>query len=286
MNDTMDAAGAFEALDDGTRVAILRALAQRQAETPTDPALSFSALRERVGTEDSGRFNYHLGKLRGQFVEKTDDGYELTIAGQKVASSVLAGAYDIGQERDPVDLEADCRLCGDPLEATYADGLLTVDCGNGHGFNFPVPPGAFEGHDTHTVVRSTALVTAHEMELAAEGVCPFCRGAMSVEARATDDVLDVDQGLPPYMGWAVCDRCGVTMTNHVGGFLTRHPAVVSLFYEHGIDVRERPLWELEFVVEDPTVVSTDPLRLRVDVEVGGDAVALTVDDAVRVVAVE
>jgi hypothetical protein len=40
-------------------------------------AVSFSELRDRVGTRDSGQFNYHLDQLTGHFIRATDSGYEL-----------------------------------------------------------------------------------------------------------------------------------------------------------------------------------------------------------------
>jgi DNA-binding transcriptional ArsR family regulator len=87
-SDTADATDAFALLSDETRVSILQSLAAAEA-SPEDPdALSFSELRTRVGVRDGGLFNYHLRKLRGQFVEKTDDGYRLTTEGRRVESLV------------------------------------------------------------------------------------------------------------------------------------------------------------------------------------------------------
>jgi len=53
-----------------------------------------SELRKRVGVRDSGRFRYHLEKLRGPFVEQADDGsYRLTYAGSEVVTAIVAGTY-------------------------------------------------------------------------------------------------------------------------------------------------------------------------------------------------
>ncbi|WP_227380085.1 winged helix-turn-helix domain-containing protein [Haladaptatus halobius] len=77
------AVDALSTLASEHRIAILRALAT--AEKP----LTFSELRERVGIRDTGRFNYHLSKLRERFVHETDDGYDLGHAGERV---ILAAA--------------------------------------------------------------------------------------------------------------------------------------------------------------------------------------------------
>lgn len=75
---TPDPTRVFQLLGDETRLAIVRALAT--AEGPVE----FSALRDRVGAADSGRFNYHLGRLRETLVAKTTDGYVLTATGERV----------------------------------------------------------------------------------------------------------------------------------------------------------------------------------------------------------
>ena len=79
----------FGLLSDETRLGILRALAERRFEEPAAPCLTFSELRDRVGARDAGRFNYHLGQLRGALVEKTAEGYLLTDEGVTVGALVL-----------------------------------------------------------------------------------------------------------------------------------------------------------------------------------------------------
>lgn len=60
---------AFAVLGDESRIDILKSLGEANDQ------LSFSELYERVDTPDSGQFSYHLDKLLGHFVRKTDDGY-------------------------------------------------------------------------------------------------------------------------------------------------------------------------------------------------------------------
>lgn len=76
----------FRLLSDETRLAIVTALAD--AAEP----VCFSTLRGRVGAADSGRFNYHLGKLRGTLVTKRADGYVLTPAGERAARGLPVAA--------------------------------------------------------------------------------------------------------------------------------------------------------------------------------------------------
>ena len=58
---------AFWLLGDQMRVAILRAVWVSSEEPNT-----FSEIRERIGSPDSGKFNYHLNKLVGHFLSKAE----------------------------------------------------------------------------------------------------------------------------------------------------------------------------------------------------------------------
>jgi DNA-binding transcriptional ArsR family regulator len=73
----------YALLADETRVAIVRALGE------VGRPLAFSELRERVGVRDSGRFNYHLQRLVGVFLDCTEEGYVLTDDGERVADSLV-----------------------------------------------------------------------------------------------------------------------------------------------------------------------------------------------------
>ena len=81
-------AALFDLLSDETRLRIVSALAGYEHAHPESPAIRFAALRERVDARDSGRFNYHLRKLDGILVEKTDEGYSLTPVGRQIVAIV------------------------------------------------------------------------------------------------------------------------------------------------------------------------------------------------------
>lgn len=91
-NDVPALANVFTLLSDETRLRIVFELVLCRSERPSDPTLTFSELRSRVGARDAGRFNYHLDKLRGDLVEKADDGYCLTPTGEAVGLTLVAGA--------------------------------------------------------------------------------------------------------------------------------------------------------------------------------------------------
>lgn len=76
----------FTLVSDENRIDILRAL------WGSDEPLAFSDLQDATDIRDSGQFNYHLDKLTGHFVRKTDDEYVLRQAGNRVVEAVLSGA--------------------------------------------------------------------------------------------------------------------------------------------------------------------------------------------------
>jgi hypothetical protein len=89
--DPTATAGLFDLLSDETRVRIVAALYRHWQRSPADPCLPFSVLRERVDAADSGRFNYHLGRLRGALVRECADGYTLSPLGVCLGQFVAEG---------------------------------------------------------------------------------------------------------------------------------------------------------------------------------------------------
>jgi hypothetical protein len=155
-DDTTEEFDSFEAVNDEVRLGILKAFVEerRRRRTEIDWAdreitddvviLSFSELRDAVGVDDSGRFNYHLDKLVDRFVYRTPKGYMLTVAGHRLAGSLVAGRYEassmVGVER----VDRHCPDCGERLVAMYAAGSLVLLCENDHGETDAPDGGAFD----------------------------------------------------------------------------------------------------------------------------------------------
>jgi DNA-directed RNA polymerase subunit RPC12/RpoP len=263
-------------------------LALSRAEDP----LAFSELRERVGVEDPGQFNYHLGKLTGRFVRKRDDGYATTTAGDRVVGAVLSGGLTDTADLDPIDLDTDCPKCGTPLEMTFPESLASVRCDD-CGYNVvttAVPAGvldAVEREDAPGVVSDwfdRTLAGLHE------GFCLHCDTPLAVRARPADHpeapaFADGDE----YPAAAVyeCDRCESQWSASVPGVLLRETPVLAFYHDRGIDLQTAALWERD-VTEDATteVVGRDPLRVAVTFAVDGDQLSVTVDDELAVVDTE
>ncbi|WP_336034419.1 winged helix-turn-helix domain-containing protein [Halobacterium yunchengense] len=279
-DDDEAAAAAFDVLSDPTRVAILRELADL-SHSVDGSTVEFSELRRAVGVDDAGRFNYHLGKLRDRFVVKRDGGYVPTAVGLKAIGSVEAGTYteDVGELAGEVD--HDCPACGDPLTATYEDQVVTVECPHDDVLvQTSVPPATAADATIDDVVSFVVGDLQRDVEAMADGVCPICSGRMVVDDFADDDGDHLRVALE-------CRNCWMAPEFPVGVLAVRHPAVVALYHDHGVDVRRQFLTDLEFVGSrsDAALVSESPPVAELTVEVGGDAVDLRVHDDLAVEAV-
>jgi DNA-binding transcriptional ArsR family regulator len=276
MRDDADrVSDAFAALGSETRVDILQALVDARREHPRDSGVSFSELRERVGVEDSGRFNYHLGKLRDWYVEETDGVYELTYAGKEVVGAILAGTHDPALVLEPETLADPCPLCCADMTAYYEYGQLRVECENEHTpIQTTVPPAAALDRSVTELLSVATLATYARLELATGGICYRCYGRVDARIDAHEFEGDTE-----YLYRTLCARCGSTSSSLATVVLVRHPAFVSLCRDHGVDLRERVPWTIPGLVDgEVTKTSEDPPVYGVRVELGDEALEATLDD--------
>ena len=275
---------AFAALSDSTRIAVLRALWEAEDHTAT-----FSELRAAVEIDDSGRFNYHLSKLRGRFISKTDDGYKLQMAGTRVVGALLSGAYTQTGSTESVAVDQSCPYCDGPLTFQYEDEQAIIDCDDCEQvqIQLPVPPGVFAGYDHETLLDVTERYARNLVQQAGAGFCRTCEGRVS--PRVTVEMLPSDaedlSRIP--MVQYECERCGETTSSDLGTAFLDHSDVVAFYHNHNIDVRETPIWRFVAVDEDSVwVLGEEPLRASVTYTADGNRLTLTVDGDLDVLAIE
>lgn len=272
----------FALVGNEIRIEILRVLGE---ESWT--ALPFSELRSRVGRGlDSGRFNYHLQQLVGVFVEEVEDGYRLRPQGVSLYGAVRAGTFTRGVDVEPFDAGFDCYSCEGTVEGRYGDGvfgLSCLDCGQVYSYT-KAPPSAAEGVDPATLLERVSQYNRHELLAFSRGVCPTCANGLDVSfVRAEDAWLEGADDFEALVRSA-CAHCGSSHLMSVGGSLLYHPALVSFFYERGLDVTTGPHWLLEFAMTGGpvTVRSTDPWEVCFRVERDGEALELVLDGEANV----
>lgn len=294
---TTDAESAFMTLSHDLRLKILLALWDAPGFS-----LSFSELRKTVGERDSGSFTYHLSELQDPFVAKTDDGYELQYPGHRVLDAIQSGVFHEQVAVGPVELEDDCRVCGERLTFEYdTDYIVRIrcpDCGN-RALEWPFDPGGIADRDTDAIVEAFDRRTKLIWSCALDSVCPFCAG--HVDRDLTSRVheqgacIGVIEQLDRYQEYFArdhpaivsvdCERCSFYSFIPVGVVLLTRPSVTGQLYDASIDVRETPLWDLGFVVDPDavTVQETDPMSVEVTIPDADESLVFTIDDSFNVI---
>ena len=273
---------AFALIGDEIRAEILRVLGEDPHE-----GLSFSELRERVGTDvDSGQFNYHLQRLVGHFVERTDDGYELRGAGLALYRAIMAGTFNRRVELEPLDAGFDCYHCGTGVEASYEDGSLQLQCpGCEHVYVHTMVPPSAAADGPEALLSRVDRYSRNRVLTATSGVCPVCVAGMELEFLSGEEVWSAGAERLEAFVHRSCENCGRQQYATVGMALLDHPVVVSFFHERGRDLTEVPHWELAWVMTEKhlTVRSRDPWEFELRVPCEGETLELVIDDELTVV---
>ena len=294
---------AFSVLGDETRLAALRALGE------ADEPCSFSELYDAVDVDDSGQFNYHLDRLVGHFVRKTDEGYELRQPGRRVVEAVLSGAVTETPtlERTPVDQR--CEYCESPLVARWREGSVELFCtecagkfsyqgpddgGDGEGYlgRLPLPPAGLRNRDPDEIVRTAWTWTQLEVMAFASGICPRCSATVEYELSVCES-HDASEGLceacerhPAITASVRCTSCIYKSGGAALLSVLTHVDVLAFLTDHDLNpVQPTDIHRVNQAHEayDEEILATDPLRAQFTVTVDGDRLTVTVDEELSVV---
>ncbi len=293
---------AFATLGNENRMAILRALGEDRG------TLSFSALYDRVDVADSSQFNYHLDRMVGHFVERTEDGYRLAGAGRRVVEAVLSGAVTERPALERTTVEEACPSCGAPVAIEWQEsgvGVFCSECAGRYGRErcsrdtdagylgrYPFPPAGLRNRDAEEVLEAAWTWANLEILALASGLCPRCSATVGWETELCED-HDADEGLCGTCDGRYALTARVTCTNCIletGGEpvvgLVAETELLALLTGHGLNpVSPVSVHRVEAIHGDyeETVLSREPLRVRYTFAVGNERVSLTVDDDLSVV---
>ena len=202
---------AFGLVADETRLEILRTLSE------SDGPLSFSTLFERSEYGSSSNFSYHLDKLEGHFISRTEGGYAIRQTGRRIVEAVISGAVtdDPVVERTPID--EPCPLCSAPIEVSYQQERVEMYCSECPGLferedsgeqfdtefgtlgHIYLPPAGIQERTPAEIHRAAEAWSNLELLGFSAGVCPRCAGTVdhSVTVCESHDGSD-----------GVCEQCG------------------------------------------------------------------------------
>lgn len=296
---------ALKLLSDETRLAILLAL--WEAYDPYGPAqtMSFSELYDRVAIRDTANFTYHLDKLTDHFVEKTNNGYQLRNAGLIFVRTIIAGA---GLEESAIpatELDISCTRCGEArMEISYRDGTIYLMCPECEGYAateelphgtiavFEFDPAGLADRSPLELLAAGAIMSRNNLRMMREGVCPACSGPIDASLRLCEEHDVGTSEVCPNCGTRdsarvryICKVCKRKSSRPVELTVVEHPTVISFYDDHDIDVR-RNIDDMEGFVRgaeliwamDHTIVSIDPVRIRVTVPCEDEELHLMLDE--------
>ncbi len=290
---------AFAALGNDTRMAILQTLGE------ADRPLSFSELRDHVGMRDSGQFNYHLDKLDGHFIHKTDEEYDLRQAGRRVIEAVLSGAVTEIPELEPTQIEWLCPYCGAPVEVTYDETAprpvkpYCTECAGIAEFSDPydhgqladlqLPPAGIHGRTPEELLQA-AITWGHLEDMATySDVCPRCSAALehSITVCETHDSSDdVCNNCNREYAAALSSNCPncIFAVEEVPATLLAFGTIEMLAFltTHGYNPIADPYGPVMKDAEEE-ILSTDPFKARFTFTIDDDTLTLTVNDDLSVV---
>lgn len=286
---------AFSILGDETRLGILYTLSE------ADNPCSFSELYEASDYNDPSNFNYHLKELVGQFVDKSDDGYDLHEAGARVVEAILSGMMTEQPTMDRTPVEQPCFRCGGEMEISYYEGHVWLHCpecgdrekrseswlGRFHGpdhhifGNMGIPPSGVQDRGPEELLEAAEIYSVKETHAVVREVCPNCgaRVDLSVEVCENHD-----------SGHGRCDACGHennAMLRHnctncnMGGtagfafYLMRSVDFLQFMAEHGMDPIAPDAFHLTSFEE--TIISTDPFEAKYTYVADNESLTLTVN---------
>lgn len=286
--DALTPEDAFALLGNEHRARIIFTLGEAQGIEGPRPAMSFSDLYSAADADiATSQFNYHLQKLVGPFIDKTDNGYRLRHEGVKLYRTIVAGTYTTKSlSVEPLDVGVSCYHCSAPIEATYRDRRVTIACSScGRQYSdTTMPPSLVEADEDSLLPRIDQHVRRRILAFS-KGVCSVCASGLRTRFLPPDEIAVQGSGELDVFVHRACEHCGAQQYMSVGLSLLYNSRLIAFFEERGLDVTMTPIWELEFAMTDRFVDirSTDPWEVALAPQRDGDELELLVDGDLTVI---
>jgi DNA-directed RNA polymerase subunit RPC12/RpoP len=297
---------AFSALGNEIRVSILRVLAE------ADGPLPFSEVYGALDVDDSAQFNYHLDKLVGHFVGKTDEGYTLRRPGRRVVEAILSGAVTEAPQLDRTSVDGNCSYCGSRIEVQWRESSIELFCtecdgawdrswgraggpqpvDDGYLGRLPMPPAGLEARSPTEAYCAAWIWTNLEVMAAASGICPRCSARLETSIHACESHdADGEVCADCESRFAVravfeCDNCNYTTGGSAALALLTEDELLSFMTDQGLNpVAPESIHRVDRTHTDyeEEVLSTDPLEVGFTFTVDGGRLTLRVDEDLEVV---
>ncbi|SFH06038.1 hypothetical protein SAMN04488063_0044 [Halopelagius inordinatus] len=295
MTENRSATDIFRLLADDTRVDVLRAVAVSQYELEQIGSgaaeLAFSEIYDYVDVENTSKLSYHLGELTGTYLRKSDAGYSLSHAGERIVRFILSGNYEQPESFGPEPVDGVCVFCGEEaLEAALSHQFLRIDCTacERQVTGQSVTPAQIRTRDGESLVRSVKLRGAEDARQIRRGMCPECGARLSADVVALpgSPLPDAD----PFVVTSSCEECLREYNSPLTYSVVYHPASIAFHWDRGVDVTARGVWEFHECLYEGRWTSeqtaSDPDEYVVVLRHGDDAVRLYLDSTATVAETE
>lgn len=280
-----DVVDAISSLGNPKRLQILLALdeTEREHHEPRHTK-TFTELYDAVDIGSSSQFTYHLNQLVGQFVSETSNGYRLTYSGTKIVRVIRSGVYETTSAFEDRNVSGVCLFCDETtllatldidqfrIRCTSCDAVLITDF---------CPRSQSRDRTTTEIIESYCYrIWSMYIQLRG-GICPECFGPV-------DTVVSQYEhgGTVQHIHNSSCRECQFLVSMPVEVPVAFHPAVLSLFLDHGVSILDVPLWEFyEYITSEVIameIVSEEPFEAHFTVTMDGESLSLRMDDAVTV----
>jgi len=308
---TIPADEAFDLVGHGTRVRILQVLATTDR---ADRPVPFSDIREQLDDIDSSHFNYHLKKLVGHFLKRTENGYDFRRSGRRVSQAILSGRVTSDADSELIEVDQRCHHCGAPIKIMYHEDRIAIYCTGCSGTylnsnyqeqNDDVPNeyGFLGLHDLPPAgmadrTPSEALTAAHEWSLpdvlsTVTDLCPRCAADIEewIDVCETHDQSDRCCAVCGYRHQVIysasCRNCTFDKRLPFGTTLLKNTELQSFLTSNGISVIDEDYVSFSKVLKnfEEDVRRTDPFEAVFTFRVDTDGIALTVGDDLTVTSV-
>lgn len=288
IHETRGADEAFQLFSHELRINILLAL-----WNAPEFRLTFSELQDEVGERDSGKFNYHLSEIVGQYVGHDGDKYELLYPGHRVIDAIQSGMLHQSTEIESIELQAKCPNCDSSLEFQYMEYIATISCSHCEELvlEFAFDPAGIVDRTPEEVIGAFDKRTRYLWGLALKGICPICSGSVRVEpssAAGKSSKIDHFGDNHPVVVSLDCQQCSFYSYPPIGMVLLDNPDLLGTLSEQNINVQEIPLWEIDFLI-DPSCISIqsrDPWEIEISTTIGDEKQRVTLDNELAVRKVE
>lgn len=283
---------AFALLGHQIRLDILSAFFDNYS--PVDPGsrsevrdqrkLSYSELMAATEMQDSGKFNYHLEKLRGVYVEKIDEEYVPTASAIALYQAVVANR-PTESVSDSFDIEEACPNCGSEQSGRYEQEYFTIDCSACDQLSvYHFPKNGLTVRDGEDVYGAVYDRMMHHVGLARTGQCPSCAGKTSITVPR--DRLD-GESLPT--AEMICETCSWLVTVDIVSALQFEPRITSALLEMGVPLGTSSSMQVtEQLLPSVTgrVRSDSPFRAVINMTHEETIARIVINDALNVYSIE